>query len=346
MKPTIFLLLTCMTVLSSCIIKPVNEQQLPYNEIERDYSFIQEYSLKSPALINISTAGGNISLTGTEGNKCEVAFVVNRRGRIYDMTLENLKEIADVEINTTDSVLSIHIRKIYQRNVSVGFIIKTPFESSSDLNTSGGNISLEDLNGSQKLNTSGGNLRFKNLTGSVTATTSGGNINVDHCEAEFNVRTSGGNIKLNDIKGNVKTSTSGGNIEAISIEPLLIASTSGGNIHIMDVKGKTDVRTSGGHITLGQISGTASAYTSGGSIDASIISLTGDLNLETSGGSIDISLPSGLGLNLDLSGEHVNTRLNNFSGTSKRDKVFGTINGGGLSVRARTSGGSIDLNFE
>jgi hypothetical protein len=346
MKPIKLFLLASLTILSSCIIKPVNEQKLPYSEIERDYSFIQEYSLKSPAAINISTAGGNISMTGTEGEKCEVAFVVNRRGRTYDMTLENLKEIAEVEIINTDSELSINIKKIYQRNVSVGFIIKAPFETSSDLNTSGGNINIEDLNGSQKINTSGGNLRFRNLTGSVTASTSGGNINVEHCEGDFNIRTSGGNIKLNDIKGPVKTSTSGGNIEAVSVEPELIASTSGGNIYCMDIKGKTDVKTSGGHITLGQLSGSAYAYTSGGSIDASVISLTGELNLETSGGSIDINLPSGLGLNLDLSGDHISTKLNNFSGTAKKEKVIGTLNGGGLSVRARTSGGSINLSYE
>ena len=111
-------------------------------------------------------------------------------------------------------------------------------------------------------------------------------------------------------------------------------------------EGPVDVNTSGGSITLDNIAGPVKAETSGGGISANITKLTGNLILETSGGSIRATIPSGLGLNLDLSADHIDTKLTNFSGTSKRDKINGQMNGGGIPVRISTSGGSITLDYK
>jgi hypothetical protein len=346
MKPIIALLIAGIMFLPSCIIRTTNEPSLPYEMTERDYSFIQEYQVKSPANLDISTSGGNITVTGSDSNTIEVAFVVSRRGRVYKMSLDELKEIASVVISNNDSGLSIKIKDMSYRNMSVGFIIKTPYETTATLNTSGGNIEVKDIIGNQKFNTSGGNLDFSRLSGKVEASTSGGNIRINHSIAEFHATTSGGNISLDDIKGKVDVYTSGGNIEAISLEPELRAHTSGGNIHISDIKGLTDVGTSGGSINLNQLSGSATANTSGGSISASMIELTGNLDLQTSGGNIDARIPSKLGLDLDISGDHIDTELQNFSGTSNKEKIRGQINGGGIPVKIYTSGGSVNLSFE
>lgn len=345
LKKIITFLTAGLLVLPSCIIRTTNDQELPYEMAERETSFVKEYKVSKPASLDIFTSGGNIEISGTENEIIEVAFVVSRRGRVYDITLEQLNEIADVEITNSDSGLSISVKDIVYRGLSVGFIIKTPYETSANLNTSGGNIDVEDLIGNQIINTSGGNLYFNRLSGRIEANTSGGNIKISHSIAEFDASTSGGNISINDIKGKVDVSTSGGNIEANGLEPEINAHTSGGNIHISDVKGSTSVGTSGGSISLVQLSGSASAHTSGGSINASMIELTGDLVLETSGGGIDATIPSGMGLDLDLSGDHINTKLDNFSGTAKKQRINGQINGGGKLIRLSTSGGSVNLNY-
>lgn len=345
MKQIITVLTASLLLLPSCIIRTTVDQALPYEIAESESSFIKEYKVKKPAGIDVFTSGGNISISGTESDIIEVAFIVSRRGRVFDMSLEQLREIADVEISNNDSSLRIRVKDIIHRGVSVGFIIKTPYETSANLNTSGGNIDVEDLIGNQSINTSGGNLYFNRLSGRIEANTSGGNIKISHSIAEFNASTSGGNININDIKGKVDVSTSGGNIEANGLEPELKAHTSGGNIHISDVKGSTSVGTSGGSISLVQLSGSASAHTSGGSINASMIELSGNLVLETSGGGIDASIPSGMGLDLDLSGDHINTKLEKFSGTAKKQRIEGQINGGGNLIRLSTSGGSVNLIY-
>jgi hypothetical protein len=326
MKTSILLLMAGL-LYSTCIGRAFNNES-SFKSTDKEYSFIQEYKVTSPVTLKISTSGGNIRTTCREGDVVEVAFVVEKRNQVLDITLEELKKIAEVEIINGNNSLEINIKKTFERNLSIGFIIKTPLNSSCNLNTSGGNVSVSDLKGEQDLNTSGGNINLKNLTGQTKA------------------NTSGGNISMNNINGKLRVSTSGGNIEANDTKPELTAQTSGGNIRLKNIEGNVDVNTSGGSISLNEISGSVKAITSGGNISADIIKLTEKLELETSGGDIRATIPSGLGLNLDLSAENIETPLANFTGSAKKDRIKGQMNGGGIPVRLATSGGSVTLNYK
>lgn len=313
---------------------------------DKEYSFIQQYKVTSPLELSVSTTGGNINTVGWADNTVEVSFIVTQKGEILDITFEQLKDYADVEIINENSKLEINVKKNILKNVSIGFSIKTPANTSAKLNTSGGNISVSGISGKQAVNTSGGNVSLDKITGNVMARTSGGNISISNSKADFDASTSGGNISLDNINGKLSVSTSGGNINADNITNGLSASTSGGNINLENVQGPVDVSTSGGGIHLDDISGSVKAITSGGDIKANITKLTDKLELETSGGSINATIPSGLGLDLDLSADNIKTSLANFKGTSKKDRVKGQLNGGGISVHLSSSGGNISLDYK
>ncbi len=311
-----------------------------------EHSFIQNYKVSPNLDLVVSTTGGNIIAVGEEGSTVEVSFIVALRGKVLDITFDQLKEYAVVEIINDNSRLEINVKRIIKRNVSVGFLIKTPINSSADLKTSGGNIELRGISGQQKIMTSGGNIKLENIKGAVLAKTSGGNIRISDSSAEFNASTSGGNISLDNIDGKLNVSTSGGNIHANNITKGLTARTSGGSIKLLKVHEFIDVSTSGGSISLDEISGSIRAITSGGNIKANIIELTDMLELKTSGGSINASLPSGIGLDLDLSADNIDTPLVNFTGSAKKNRVVGQLNGGGVKVSISTSAGTIVLNYK
>lgn len=71
----------------------------------------------------------------------------------------------------------------------------------------------------------------------------------------------------------------------------------------------------------------------------------GMLDVRTSGGHVTVSVPGGVGYDLELRGSRVRSDLANFSGQLERDEVEGTVNGGGARLFARTSGGTVRLNF-
>jgi hypothetical protein len=299
-----------------------------------------------PANLKISTAGGNITTVGRDDNTIEVSFIVAKRGQVLDITFAQLKDYADVEINSDNGNLEIKVKKIFEHNISVGFIIKTPFQTSATLSTSGGNISTTGLTGKHTLNTSGGNLNLEKITGTMEARTSGGNISIINSNADINASTSGGNITSENIEGTLVISTSGGNISAKNITKGFTGHTSGGNVMVNSVHGPVDVGTSGGSMHLDDISGSLKAHTSGGDISATITKLDGPLDIGTSGGSLHATIPAGLGLDLDMSAEYINTPLTNFTGSAKRSRIVGKMNGGGLPVHMSTSGGSISLDYK
>lgn len=143
----------------------------------------------------------------------------------------------------------------------------------------------------------------------------------------------------------VKINTSGGHIEILNSNGNAEARTSGGHIDAENTQGDLNLRTSGGHISLKDVQGAVSGRTSGGSITANLLEVTGRLDLRTSGGSIKVKVPSETGYDLNLKGNRVNVRLQNFTGDSERGRIIGEMNGGGHSIQARTSGGSVNVEF-
>lgn len=326
---TAFILLTLSVSLSlqSClsgIIKISNNNfEWPSDKV----SFVQEYPAQSNFNLAVTTQGGAINVEGYDGQKAIVNFIVYKSGRVLNMTLDELKKIAEVEIKSNEGMLSINIKRIRPHNLNVGFRIKVPVNTKCKLLTSGGSILLKSLTGNQDFITSGGSFILEKLKGNLTG------------------RTSGGSICMSDIQGQMDLLTSGGGIDGKNLTGNLLAKSSGGGISLDGMHGFADVSTSGGGIDLANMSGGISASTGGGSIEADILKLTSRLSLTTSGGSIECTMPGNLGMNLNLSGDRVNINLVNFTGNSTKNIVAGQMNGGGIPVVMSTSGGSVSVNF-
>ncbi|AHM58542.1 hypothetical protein D770_01340 [Flammeovirgaceae bacterium 311] len=288
------------------------------DDFHNDPYWIREFSMNEPGNLEVKTSGGNITVEGHGGNKVRVEMHVNAGGRSIDSTDYKAAEVLEnYEIDVSKSGNTVYaIAKGKSRgwfgnnNTSISFRVYVPTEMACELNTSGGSITIAGVSGNQRVRTSGGTLNIKNIDGDMEARTSGGGINVEQYRG------------------------------------VLVAKTSGGTIRMEDAKGDLDVSTSGGSIKLDNISGRVQASTSGGSINANILELNQLLALKTSGGSIHAVVPKGVGIDLDLKGNRVNTQLTNFDGQVEKNKIRGSMNGGGIRVEMSTSGGNVNLDYQ
>ena len=256
----------------------------------------------------IDTDHGNIDVeAGTPG---EIDVTVRRTPRgsaeasDFDVSFEQVGDKVSIRGENL-------IRNSGRNSVNVTFVVKVPPRFNVDFETSGGNISLDDLDGRAKLNTSGGNLSIGTVTGQVDAKTSGGNISVDGSNADVDVNTSGGNIQIGEVGGMVR------------------ATTSGGNISVDEVNGDLTARTSGGQITA-----RLATQPQGRSI------------LQTSGGGITVYLAEEISVNLEAetSAGRVHSDVDvTVQGEIKKDRLRGTINGGGPVLELDTSAGDIHI---
>ncbi|SEA50342.1 hypothetical protein SAMN05192529_12347 [Arachidicoccus rhizosphaerae] len=283
------------------------------------------------------TSGGNISIDGDAVGQATIE-VLGRGNNGKNYSKEEIMEIlkndyefsVDKEGNTLTAIARRTKSGSWNKSVSISYIIHVSHEVATDLKTSGGNIRLSALKGDQNFSTSGGNIRFDGLSGQVTGRTSGGNIEATQSGGDIQATTSGGNIKMEDLKGNIEMRTSGGNISGNSINGNLSVSTSGGNISLAD------------------IAATLKGNTSGGMIKADFSSFQNNASLSTSGGNISLSIPANTKMNFDIKGSHVSmAQVNGLQVqiNKQKDHATGQLNGGGPSLDARTSGGTVKIDF-
>ncbi|MEX0660311.1 MAG: DUF4097 family beta strand repeat-containing protein [Balneolaceae bacterium] len=278
----------------------------------------ETFSVENSPSVLINTSGGHIDVVGHSDNEVRVEMYVRKGNRYYSVSDTDLDDY-EITIEKQGNTVTASAKKENSSsfggwfrsgdNFSIAFKVFTPESSLVEARTSGGHISAE------------------NLQNDLSARTSGGHVSVDRIVGTMDLRTSGGHIEILNSSGNTD------------------ARTSGGHINAENTQGELNLRTSGGHITLEEVQGAVSGRTSGGSITANLLEITGDLDLRTSGGSIRISVPDEAGYDLNLRGNRVNVKLQNFTGDSERGRILGKMNGGGHSIQARTSGGSVNVDF-
>lgn len=283
---------------------------------DRAYRIETFNTVDSPS-VTIATSGGSINVIGQNSSEVRVEMYVRRNGRYLDPSDTDLSDF-DIEIDSNGSTVVAEADRRGRsgwnlfgssNNISISFVVFAPQNSSVSGNTSGGSVSAENIINTVSLRTSGGNIDLKDLAGEIDARTSGGSINVENVSGTISARTSGGSVSANYVDG------------------------------------VADLRTSGGSIRLENISAKMSARTSGGSIRADFLTFADDVDLQTSGGSITIDIQNVSDFDLDLKGNRVNTQLRNFTGEFERDHIEGRIGNGGPKLTARTSGGSVNLDY-
>ena len=282
---------------------------------DRDPYLTKSFNVSLPADIKVETSGGSITVIGGSGQQVEVKMYVKKNGISWfsDDDVEESLEDYDINIskngNTVYAVAERQGSGWNSNSLNISFVLEVPREVSSEIKTSGGSINLTALEGNHEVHTSGGSLNFEDINGYTKASTSGGSINLTNFRGAIDGRTSGGSIRAQNADGEL------------------------------------DLHTSGGSIVLEDVRGSIEARTSGGSIKAFVLDVEDYLTLKTSGGSINAVVPEGRGYDLDLSGNRVNTQLTNFSGSSEKNSVEGSMNGGGSELTLKTSGGSVNLDY-
>ncbi len=182
--------------------------------------------------------------------------------------------------------------RVFNR-LRVEFIVTVPRVYDTDLRTSGGSISVDNVQGETRSKTSGGSLHFDLIAGNIWGRTSGGSIRIENAGGEVDAHTSGGSITVEEVLGAIKADTSGGSVTAtITQQPQSDCSltTSGGGITVYlaeEIAADLNARSSGGRVTT-EFPVTVQGEVRKNEIQAKLNGGGPELYLRTSGGSVHI----------------------------------------------------------
>jgi hypothetical protein len=271
-----------------------------------DKRFDKTFHVSPGGTLTLETDVGRVTVEGTGSSQVSIAATIRGSSRDVDeFQVEAEKNGNDVEI-----IAGARSRRWNFRDIDVRFVIKVPREYNVKVHTSGGDVNVSSIKGEVSGGTSGGNVAVEDIDGTVDLGTSGGNVRAYNVTGDVHMETSGGNVNIESVAGGVR------------------AGTSGGNVKVYDVSGQVRAETSGGNVS---------------------VRLTGEnkgVNVETSGGDIDILVGRDVKATLDASTSGGSVYCDfpiTVSGRIDPSRIRGEINGGGNTIHAHTSGGSIRI---
>ncbi len=242
----------------------------------------------------------------------------------------------------------------------------------ADLNSGGGSLRLENVGGAViarsgggavdvsgagsdlMVKTGGGAIRVNSAKGRVEAQTGGGPIQVQSAVQAVIAQTGGGNIDLRDCQGTLEATTGGGSIDAGQIGGRARITTGGGSIHLSGANGPVEVSSGGGSIELMKVAQGARASTGAGTITAEFVGSGGtESSLSTTAGDVVVYLAPDVKATVNAAvemaaGHRITSDFPELKITSEGPEygprtiyASGNVNGGGPTLRIRTTTGDI-----
>src|SRR5215471_15671255 len=314
-------------------------------------------NLEAARILRVKVDSGNVRVEGD--SQSGVSYFIHRRAYTSSedqarRAFDSYKISAYVKGDTAYILAEWQGRR--SRKCAGDFAIKVPRNIElTRVDTDGGNITVLGIAGRAEMQSGGGSIRLDDIAGSVTAETGGGTIDVGTVGNDVNVRTGGGNIKIASAKGKISAESGGGSVVVVSGLQGAIVETGGGNIHVDKCQGNVRASTGGGSKLNGVPS--ARAETGGGGIIAKFLSSSdahSDSWLETGAGDVTVYLASDLAISIraaiemanghsiqagDFPDIHVNSEGGQWG--PKTVTAEGKLNGGGPTLKVRTSTGNI-----
>jgi hypothetical protein len=259
--------------------------------------------VKKGGTLNVEVLSADISINTWGKDEFVIRYNEDSRIRIE-------KKGNDIFVTNSDGDLD---------NISVYI----PENFNFDINTAGGDIRMHsNIKGDVKLNTSGGDISLENITGTLVVSTGGGNVSINNVMGRAELKSYGGDMAFGKIAGSLKLSTAGGNISGGSVIGSCSISTAGGDISVGDFDGITEILSGGGNISAGKSKNKLLVKTGGGDIyiesilnEGIINSGSGNITIDYLSGSVKAKTNAGdiqIGIHPDYKG---NTELMTSSGS-------------------------------
>jgi hypothetical protein len=283
--------------------------------------FERTLAVGGPVTLDIRTGSGSIEIHSGPANSVRIVGRVRGGRRSWfddDDVAERVRRIETAPPITQDGnavrVGPVENDRLYQ-NISISYEVTVPTETVVRARSGSGDETITGLTGPVDASTGSGDLALRGIQSDVRASTGSGSMEIEDVGG-FVGRTGSGNITARAVRGAIDAQSGSGDIQVTqSGEADVEVETGSGVIDVGGARRALRARAGSGSIAAG----------SGGvRIDFPEDSAF-DLNVRTGSGSISTTHPLVQG------------------GTSSRNRLRGTVRGGGARVNLSTGSGSVRI---
>ncbi len=208
------------------------------------------------------------------------------------------------------------------------FEVQVPKKYDLNLESMGGDFTIQGVEGSMEGKTMGGELQLEGLKGDLDLVTMGGEIALKNSDVNGRVKTMGGTVLVDHVSGNVKATSQGGDVTQryvssgagdkptgevqissmggdITVEEAPAGAdvhTMGGDVHVRSATDHVKAKTMGGDIVIDAVDGRVTATTMGGDVEVTMVGDASrgdrDVSLQSMGGDITLTVPPALSMDV------------------------------------------------
>jgi hypothetical protein len=274
-----------------------------------------------------------------------------------EFTLQVPHDLGLVKVDTRGGSLAFNsISSTIVASTGAGLIKLNDLAGPVKIVSGGGNIEAGNLGNDFTVTSGAADVRVANVGGQTQVNLGGGRVYIGSTHAST-IQTGAGSIQVEKCMGNLRATSGGGNLYLGDVEGSVQAETQGGSVRLASASGPVQVTTGGGSVELYRLGRGAQVETGAGPIFVEFVgnrSAT-DSFLHTASGDVKVCFGAAQGMNVhaqsdmaagqgfltDFSGLNVTWQGGQFSPRSVW--VEGAVNGGGPTLRIRTTIGQIAL---
>jgi hypothetical protein len=294
--------------------------------------FERTLPVAGPLTLDIRTGSGNVQVQRGPADSIHVVARLRGGRSWFDGDVEERIRRIESAPPITQTGNTIRIGPVQDdpvyRNISISYDVTVPMETSVQSRTGSGRQSISDLSGPVDVSTGSGDIVLKAIRSDVRASTGSGSVQIEDVGSLFGRAGSGG-ITAAAVRGAIDARTGSGRIDVAQAgEADVDVQTGSGGIDVSGARRALRARAGSGTIDIeGRPAARWDVETGSGGIRINLPDDSAfDLNVRTGSGSINTTHPLAL------------------VGALSRNRLRGTVRGGGSLVELSTGSGSIQID--
>jgi DUF4097 and DUF4098 domain-containing protein YvlB len=302
-------------------------------QVRPEGMFERTLTVGGPVTLDIRTGSGSIEIHSGPVNSVRIVGRV-RGGRSWffddDDADERIRRIEAAPPITQNGdavrVGPVDNDRLY-RNISISYEVTVPMETRLQSRTGSGSQTIIGLSGPVDVGTGSGGVTLRGIQRDVRASTGSGSMQIEDV-GSFIGRTGSGGITASAVRGAVDARSGSGHID--------VKQTGEADVSVVTGSGGIDV--TGAHRAVHARAGSGTIEIEGRP--------AGNWDVETGSGGIRIDFPEDSAFDLNVrtgSGSINTTHPLALLGAISRNRVQGTVRGGGASVDLSTGSGSVHI---
>ncbi|HWN87259.1 MAG TPA: DUF4097 family beta strand repeat-containing protein [Vicinamibacterales bacterium] len=295
-------------------------------------SFERAIDVMPGATLDVSTIRGKIAVRADDGRQIRIDGTVTVRVGVTvpANALELAQRVADhPRVDVADNVVRLRppIDADELRAVTVSYVVRVPRDTGLIIATDSGAITVDDVAAAVVVTTQSSAVALSGIDGKTEIKTGSGDIRVDRASGGLRVVTQSSAITLRGLSGPLDARTQSGAVRA---------SFAGA--------GAADVETGSSAIQIDGLTGGLTVRTQSGRVEVRG-NPTAAWSVSTGSSLIDVALEPAARFTLEATSgsSSVQVRGVTVDGSAAKERVAGTVGGGGPTVRLASRSGQIHI---